>query len=166
LIIDTSVVKMPDAFAHGAHPGILRPPLVYAVSILTGVLLDIAWPRSFCPPALGRPIGTALALLAAVLFVAAIRQLREAGTPVPGNRPTTALVRTGPYRFTRNPIYLALSLLHLGVAAWVGSWWLLVTLVMSFTLVAAVVVPREERYLEKRFGPTYLEYKASVRRWL
>jgi protein-S-isoprenylcysteine O-methyltransferase Ste14 len=101
-----------------------------------------------------------------VLFVAAIRQLREAGTPVPGNKPTTALVRTGPYRFTRNPIYLALSLLHLGVAAWVGSWWLLVTLVVSFTLVAAVVVPREERYLEKRFGPTYLEYRASVRRWL
>lgn len=157
---------MRDAFAHAAHPGILRPPLVYALSILTGVLLDFAWPVAFCPPALGRPIGSALALLAAGLFVAAIRELWEAGTPVPGHRPTTVVVRTGPYRITRNPIYLALSLLHLGVAAWFGSAWLLATLVVSVTLIAAVVVPREERYLEKRFGPAYLDYKASVPRWL
>ena len=101
-----------------------------------------------------------------VLFVAAIRQLSAAGTPVPGNRPTKVLVRTGPYRIGRNPIYLAFSLLQLGVAAWVGSWWLLATLVASVTLVAGVVVPREERYVQERFGPTYRDYKASVRRWL
>jgi protein-S-isoprenylcysteine O-methyltransferase Ste14 len=150
----------------GARPGILRPPFVYAASILTGVLLDIVWPLSFVPRALGRPVGGALALAAVVLFVAAVRQLWTAGTPVPGNRPTTVLVRTGPYRVSRNPIYLAFSLLHLGVAAWVGSWWLLATLVASVTLVAAVVVPREERYLKERFGPRYVDYKASVRRWL
>jgi protein-S-isoprenylcysteine O-methyltransferase Ste14 len=150
----------------GANPGSIRPPFVYAASILTGVLLDIAWPLSFIPRAVGRPVGVGLALSAVVLFVAAIRQLRVAGTPVPGNRPTTALVRSGPYRASRNPIYLAFSLLHLGVAAWVGSWWLLATLFASVTLVAAVVVPREERYLKERFGASYLDYQASVRRWL
>lgn len=144
----------------------LRPPLFYAAAIVAGALLDIAWPTSFVPHALGRPVGSALVAAALVLFIAAIRQLQAAGTPVPGNRPTTAFVRTGPYRISRNPIYLAFSLLHLGVAFWVGSWWLLATLAASVTLVAAVVVPREERYLEKRFGATYLEYKASVRRWL
>jgi protein-S-isoprenylcysteine O-methyltransferase Ste14 len=155
-----------EAGPSGARPGIFRPPFLYAASILTGVLLQIAWPLSFVPRALGRPVGGGLALAAVVLFVAAIRQLRAAGTPVPGNRPTKVLVRTGPYRISRNPIYLAFSLLHLGVAAWVGSWWLLATLGASVTFVAAVVVPREERYLQERFGPTYRDYKASVRRWL
>jgi protein-S-isoprenylcysteine O-methyltransferase Ste14 len=135
-------------------------------SILTGVVLDVAWPLSFTPRALGWPVGGALAVAAVVLFVAAVRQLRAAGTPVPGNRPTRVLVRTGPYRFSRNPIYVAFSLLHLGVAFWVGSWWLLATFVASMTFVSALVVPREERYLEERFGPSYLHYKASVRRWL
>jgi protein-S-isoprenylcysteine O-methyltransferase Ste14 len=156
-----------DGGPASARAGLLRPPFLYATSILTGVLLDVAWPLSFVPRALGRPVGGALALAAVVLFVAAVRQLWAAGTPVPGNRPTTVLVRTGPYRISRNPIYLAFSLLHLGVAAWVGSWWLLATLVASVTCIAAVVVPREERYLEKRFGRAYVDYyKASVRRWL
>ena len=105
-------------------------------------------------------------LAALALLVLAIGQLRAAGTPVPGHQPTTVIVGTGPYRLSRNPIYLALSLLHLGVATWIGSWWLLATLVASATFIVAVVVPREERYLQERFGATYLAYKASVRRWL
>ncbi|HEX2455476.1 MAG TPA: methyltransferase domain-containing protein [Vicinamibacterales bacterium] len=161
------VVKMASDYGPAsASPGILRPPIVYAGAILLGLLLDIAWPLPFVPRALGRTAGGALALVAVVLFVAAVKQLRTAGTPVPGDSPTTVLVRTGPYRVSRNPIYLAFSLLHLGVAAWVNSWWLLATLVATVAFVAAVVVPREERYLEERFGPIYVDYKASVRRWL
>jgi protein-S-isoprenylcysteine O-methyltransferase Ste14 len=142
-----------DGGPAGAHPGILRPPFVYAGSILTGVVLSIVWPLSFVPRALGRPAGGVLALAAVVLFVAAIRQLRAAGTPVPGNRPTTVVVHTGPYRISRNPIYLAFSLLHLGVAAWVGSWWLLATLVASITLIAAVIIPPRGALLGKAVRP-------------
>lgn len=148
-----------------ANPGILRPPIVYAVSMLTGILLGVVRPLRFVSRTPGLSIGIVLVLVAVVLFGASIRQLSTAGTPVPGNRPTTAVVRTGPYRISRNPIYLAFSVLHLGVAFWFGSWWLLATLVASFGLVT-IVVRREERYLEQRFGPTYLAYKASVRRWL
>jgi protein-S-isoprenylcysteine O-methyltransferase Ste14 len=100
------------------------------------------------------------------LFSFSVRQLRAAGTPVPGNRPTTAIVRTGPYRFGRNPIYLAFSLLHLGIAIWIDSLWLMASLVAAVALMALVVIPREERYLERRFGAEYLDYKASARRWL
>ncbi len=85
---------------------------------------------------------------------------------MPGNTPTTAIVRTGPYRFGRNPIYLAFSLLHLGIAIWVNSLWLIATLIAAVALMALVVIPREERYLEGRFGAEYRDYKASVRRWL
>ncbi len=105
-------------------------------------------------------------MIAMALFSYSVRQLRAAGTPVPGNTPTTVIVRTGPYRFGRNPIYLAFSLLHLGIAIWVNSLWLIATLIAAVALMALVVIPREERYLEGRFGAEYRDYKASVRRWL
>jgi protein-S-isoprenylcysteine O-methyltransferase Ste14 len=99
-------------------------------------------------------------------LIAAVRAFRIAGTPVPGNRPTTTIVRTGPYRCSRNPIYLAFSALQAGVALWVGSVWLLITLVLAVALMSLWVIPREERYLEARFPSEYLPYKSSVRRWL
>ena len=89
-----------------------------------------------------------------------------AGTPVPGDQPTTTIVRAGPYRFSRNPIYLAFSLLQLGLAFWVNSLALLITLIPAHALMALVVIPREERYLEVRFPAEYSSYRAAVRRWL
>ena len=103
---------------------------------------------------------------AVALFIAAVRTFRAAGTPIPGNRPTTTVVRHGPYRFSRNPIYLAFSLLELGIALWVGSAWVLATLVGAVALMSFVVIPREERYLGARFPSEYLPYQASVRRWI
>lgn len=85
---------------------------------------------------------------------------------MPGNRPTIRIVRTGPYRWSRNPIYLSFSLLQLGVAFWVNSLWLLVTLILGMAVMSFVVIPREEQYLERRFPSDYSAYKASVRRWL
>jgi protein-S-isoprenylcysteine O-methyltransferase Ste14 len=149
-----------------ANLGLARPPLIYLGSILAGLLLDAAWPLPLTWSAIATPIGVAVVFLAVGLFIASVRAFRAAGTPVPGNRPTTRIVRTGPYRFSRNPIYLAFSLLHLGLSLWVGSLWLLVTLVVALAVMSSVVIPREERYLEARFPSDYLPYKASVRRWL
>jgi protein-S-isoprenylcysteine O-methyltransferase Ste14 len=105
-------------------------------------------------------------LVAVALFVSAVRTFRAAGTPIPGTRPTTTIVGTGPYRFSRNPIYLAFSLLQLGLAFWVNSVGVLITLIPAVALMSLVIIPREERYLEARFPSEYLAYKASVRRWL
>jgi protein-S-isoprenylcysteine O-methyltransferase Ste14 len=148
-----------------ANP-VVRPPLVVLASVLSGAVLNVAWPLPFVAPALRLPVGCLLVAMAAALFSYSIRQFRKAGTPVPGNKPTTAIVRTGPYRFSRNPIYVAFFALHLGLAIWVNSVWLVATLVATVAIIAGVVVPREERYLTERFGTEYLEYKASVRRWL
>jgi protein-S-isoprenylcysteine O-methyltransferase Ste14 len=104
--------------------------------------------------------------VAAALFSYSIKLFRRAGTPVPGNKPTTAIVRTGPYRFSRNPIYLAFLAFQLGLAILVNSLWLVATLTPTVAIIAVVVVPSEERYLTGRFGTEYLKYKASVRRWL
>jgi len=111
-------------------------------------------------------VGGFLVAMAAALFSYSIKQFRMAGTPVPGNKPTTAIVRTGPYRFSRNPIYLAFFALHVGLAILVNSLWLVATLIPTVAIIAVVVVPREEGYLTGRFGAEYLKYKASVRRWL
>jgi protein-S-isoprenylcysteine O-methyltransferase Ste14 len=149
-----------------ANPGSVRPPLVVLASLLSGAVLTVTWPLSFVPPALRLPVGGFLVAMAAALFSYSIKQFRMAGTPVPGNKPTTAIVRAGPYRFSRNPIYLAFFALHLGLAIWANSLWLMATLSATVAIIAVVVVPREERYLTGRFGAEYLEYKASVRRWL
>jgi protein-S-isoprenylcysteine O-methyltransferase Ste14 len=111
------------------------------------------------------PIGVVLVLVASGLFISAIRTLRKAGTSVPGNRPTTAVVRAGPYRFSRNPVYLAFTLFQVGVAAWINSLAVLLMLLPALALMR-VVIQREERYLEARFPSDYLPYKRAVRRWL
>jgi protein-S-isoprenylcysteine O-methyltransferase Ste14 len=149
-----------------ANLGLLRPPFLYLASIVLGLVAHLLWPARLVPASLGTPLGAVFTLGAVALFVSAVRTFRAAGTPVPGNRPTTTIVRRGPYRFTRNPIYLAFSLLQLGLSLWVNSLGLLVTLVPAMGLMSLVVIPREERYLEARFPSEYLAYKASVRRWL
>ena len=149
-----------------ANLGVVRPPLVYLSSVVAGTVLDVVWPLPFFPRVLALPVGSSLVVIALGLFSYSVRQLRAAGTPVPGNKPTTVIVRTGPYCFSRNPIYLAFSLLHLGIAIWVNSLWLITSLIAAVAVMALVVIPREERYLERRFDAEYLEYKASLRRWL
>jgi len=155
-----------NAEQHTANLGLLRPPFVYLVSIVVGAVIHFAMPLRFLPRTLAVPLGVPLVAVAIGLFSYSVAKFRAAGTPVPARKATTAIVRTGQYRFTRNPIYLAFSLFQLGIAMWVNSVWLVATLATAVALMNYVVVPREEQYLERRFGTQYLDYKASVRRWL
>jgi len=139
---------------------------VYLISLAAGVAIQLGKPVPFLPAALAVPLGAPLVVVAVVLFVYSVWTFRSAGTPVPARKPTTVIVRTGPYRFSRNPIYLAFSLLQLGIAIWVNSLWLLATLVAAVALIHYVVIRKEEQYLERKFGAQYSDYKASVRRWL
>jgi len=148
-----------------ANLGVVRPPLVYLGSILLGLLLHLARPIPVLSRGLGAGWGVPVILLAVGLFVSAVRTFKTAGTPVPGNQPTTTIVRRGPYRFSRNPIYLAFSLLQLGIAFWVNSLWLVITLLAAVAVMSLVVIPKEERYLSARFPSEYPPYKTSVRRW-
>jgi protein-S-isoprenylcysteine O-methyltransferase Ste14 len=149
-----------------ANLGVVRPPLVYLLSLVTGSVIQFVAPLPFCPRVFAVPLGASLVAVAIVLFSYSVNKFREIGTPVPARKPTTVIVRTGPYRFSRNPMYLAFSLLQLGIAIWVNSLWLIATLVAAVALMHYIVIPREEQYLERRFGAEYLDYKASVRRWL
>ena len=156
----------PDPKQDVANFGFVRPPFVYLAAILGGVALHLAWPLRWLPVGLGVWLGAPLVLCSFALFFASTRQFKTAGTPVPGNEPTIVIVQAGPYRFSRNPIYLAFSVLGVAIACWLNSAWLLGTLAAAVTLMSLIVIPREERYLERRFGAKYLEYKTRVRRWL
>jgi protein-S-isoprenylcysteine O-methyltransferase Ste14 len=153
------------SLADAANLGLVRPPAVYLGSIALGAAIHYAWPARVVPPWLATPVGAPLTLLGVGLFVAAVSTLRAAGTPVPGNRPTTVIVRTGPYRFSRNPIYLAFTLFQLGLSVWINSLGLLITLIPAVALMALAVTPREERYLDVRFPTEYSSYRSAVRRW-
>jgi protein-S-isoprenylcysteine O-methyltransferase Ste14 len=148
-------------------PGVIAPPpLVYLASVLLGVGLDRLRPAPVFPPALETPLGAALILVALGLVALCVREFRAARTPLPPYEPTRAIVRSGPYRFSRNPIYLAFTFLHLGLAIWVNSAWLLLTLAITLVVMHAGVIAREERYLARKFGAEYESYRSAVRRWL
>jgi len=111
-----------------ANLGPARPPIIYLTAIVAGLVLHFVWPIPFVS-GLAMPVGVLIAVFAATLFIWSIRTFYSAGTPVPGNRSTTTIVTVGPYRFSRNPIYLAFSLFQTGIALGVNDAWILVTLV-------------------------------------
>lgn len=149
----------------GPLPGLLRPPLVFLLAISLGIGLNRAWPSPFIPSHL-RLLGPFLVLCAVLLFFLSLREFRAAGTSVRGTERTTAIVRTGPYRFSRNPIYVAFILLVAGLSVWLNDLWVLLMLVPAVGVMALVVIPREERFLERNFQSQYARYKTAVRRWL
>jgi protein-S-isoprenylcysteine O-methyltransferase Ste14 len=149
------------------HAGIFVPaPLVYALFFLAGLALDRLVPLPRMPLAIGRPAGALLALGAVALDLWSGARMRAARTtPIP-LRPTTAIVTRGPYRFTRNPMYLGMLLFYVGLALFLGRLWPLALAPAVVWVLSATVIAREERYLEGKFGDEYRQYRARVRRWV
>jgi len=145
------------------------PPLYYLAGIGSGFGLDRLWPLALGPApwALGwRLVGAALGVLAVGLALWAVATFRGAGTTPNPMRPTTALAFGGPYRFTRNPMYLGLATLQIAAALLGLTVWPLLTLPLVVWVVRRQVIDREERYLMRKFGEPYALYQARVRRWL
>jgi len=146
---------------------IIRPPNAWAVAVLAGLAINWLMPLPFVPAAVSAGwLGAIVFALALALVAWAIAIITRAGSNVPTNLPTTSIVDTGPYRFTRNPIYLSMVLGLIGLAIAFNSLWLLLTLVPFALVIRYGVVAREEAYLERKFGDVYRGYRARVRRWL
>ncbi|HTS04032.1 MAG TPA: methyltransferase, partial [Candidatus Eisenbacteria bacterium] len=114
-----------QAMKTGPNPGLLRPPIIFLCAILVGIALNRAWPLHFMLPGIFL-LGPHVTACAAVLFLLSCREFGRGGTSVRRSKRST--VRTGPYRFSRNPIYLAFILLVLGLSVWLNTLWLIVTL--------------------------------------
>lgn len=144
---------------------IAPPPLLYAVPLVVGLLLQHWYPHAILPPGRGTILGIVL-LLGGLVGAPAITAFRRADTSPKPWVPSTALVTSGPYRFTRNPMYLGFTLIYLGMTFWANSAWPL--LFLPFVLIAMHygVILREEAYMADTFGEEYEQYRARVRRWV
>jgi protein-S-isoprenylcysteine O-methyltransferase Ste14 len=142
------------------------PPLFFVVPLLVGLLLNRARPVRWLPPAVARPVGLTLVGLGLPLVASAVRAMLSAGTHIRPDRPTTALVTSGPFSFSRNPGYLSMALVYSGVSAFANALWPLLLLPAALSGLQRGVIEREERYLERKFGEEYRAYRARVRRWL
>jgi protein-S-isoprenylcysteine O-methyltransferase Ste14 len=152
------------------NPGVIAPPpLIYAVPLAVGLLLHARFPvrpLRFMPRVVRVVLGSSLVGLAVAVIASAFRKMVRAHTNVDPTQPTTALVVEGPFKFTRNPLYLSLTLLYTGISILVNALWTMLLLPVVLLVMRKGVIDREERYLERKFGEQYLRYKASVRRWI
>ena len=148
---------------------IARPPLLFLAALLIGFVLDRLLRLPFPVPGIDLVhwiIGGSLILIGLALAAAGIRNFSRAGTPVRSIKPTRALVTTGIHGWTRNPIYLGMFLVYAGIGIAVRSPSILILTLPLAIAIRYGVVAREEVYLERRFGDTYRDYKAHVRRWV
>ncbi len=142
------------------------PPFIYLGAITLGIVANALWPLPFVPEGFALVSGIVLIVMGMALMVYAARTFARAGTNVDVRQPALKIVRSGPFRFSRNPMYVGMAIVTLGAAVWVDTLWILVALVPALVLVRYGVIAREEAYLERKFGKEYLDYKAAVRRWL
>jgi len=149
------------------RPGVpIAPPLLFVVPILASLAFEWLVPTSFAHGASRWTLGALIFVAGIALNVGGFVTEKRAGTdPIPFN-PTTRIVAHGLYRFSRNPMYLGFALCTFGLAILVDSGWMLLALPIGLVLVDRIVITREERYLERKFGDEYLNYKRRVRRWL
>lgn len=157
----------PSAASDRDTPGVrVPPPLVFLATILVGVAIDWTVPLPIVPAAVAGWFGGALVLVGLAISGLSVREFRKAKTTIQPNRPASTLVATGPFRYSRNPMYLALSIVQVGLGVWINSAWVLVLVVPTLIWIRHSVIAREERHLGEKFGQAYRAYQARVRRWL
>jgi len=147
--------------------GVLAPPpLIYLVPLAVGLLIRHGYPVPIVGHHAAAPLGIAFLVLGLAIHLSAIGALHQAKTSPKPWRPTAVVVTAGPYRFTRNPIYVGFSLVYVGVRLWANSLWPFLLLPLVLLVMQVGVITREEAYLERIFGNEYREYRRHVRRWL
>lgn len=145
-------------------PGInVPPPVIYVSAFLIGIGLNILWLTSPMPTFWAFTIGTALFIASILMMPPVLARFCRAGTPFDVRKAASALITDGPYRFSRNPSYVSLTMLYMGLGAALNNAWILLLAVPILFIMNLWVIRREERHLEEQFGECYLEYKSTVR---
>nr|AYC80266.1 isoprenylcysteine carboxylmethyltransferase family protein [uncultured bacterium] len=167
---ESSPSSAPQRLPHaGVH---FPPPFVYLGGLVLGWLVERAraLPITHGPGSGASTVRLSVAALFAFAWLAvmltALSAFRRAHTTLIPNRPASAFVTDGPYRWTRNPMYVSMTLLYLAVALWMNSWWPVLLLVLVLVIIQELVITREERYLISAFPDQYVAYSARVRRWI
>jgi protein-S-isoprenylcysteine O-methyltransferase Ste14 len=149
------------------NPGIsVPPPLIYLLPLVLGLLLDRRRHVPFLPRGVARGLGWSLLGGGVVLNGWFLKTIRDAEVPIRTDRPVPRLTTEGPFRYTRNLSYLALTAIYASIAVLRNSLWAMLMLPLVVLVMQREVIGREERYLERTFGEEYLDYKERVRRWV
>ena len=147
----------------------IKPPILFLGALVLGVILTILFPLGpgiAAPNGLGLTVGISFTVLGFALAFFPAQRFRKAGTSVMPGEPSTALVREGLYKVTRNPIYIGLILVYFGLSLVLTSVWMLLLLIPAVVILHRGVVKREEDYLTWKFGDAYRRYAEQVPRWL
>ncbi len=148
-------------------PGLpIHPPVVYLLALLVGVGLRFLWPIRPLPGWRGVVAGIMVIVAGTAIMPPVLSRFRRAGTAFDPHKPASALITDGPYRFSRNPAYVALTLWYLGIGLALNNAWILLLTILPVLVMDRWAIPREERHLEDKFGREYICYKTRVRRWL
>ena len=156
-----------DSSKSSDHPDIIAlPPLIFLAGAVVSAVLHYIHPVRVMKYSVSLPLGIFIALVAVCFALWAERVMKKAGTNVRPDRPTLAIVASGPFRFMRNPLYLSLCLLQLALGFMLDGWIPLLFAILLMAILHFGVILREEKYLEAKFGEQYLTYKRKVRRWI
>ncbi len=142
------------------------PPLIFLIAIIAGFGIDFIWPIELIDSVLLLYLGMVLCLLALYAVILLGLKFRREATSIEPWKPTTKIMTTGFYAYSRNPIYVAFCLIVIGIGLSLNSFWLLISFVPAVVIVFYTAIVKEENYLEEKFGEEYKKYKDKVRRWL
>src|SRR5829696_8460941 len=149
------------------NPGVIAPPpLIYAGALIAGLLANRRFRIPFLPRSLARTLGPSLVVGGLAVGFLGSREMRRAETNLDPRKPATTVVTEGPFRFTRNPLYLSMVLIYLGISALANGLAPILLLPVVQRLMRTGVIEREERYLERKFGDEYVQYKVGTPRWI
>ena len=153
--------------AHKEHADVkIHPPILVVIHIVVAYVLGRLIPLPFVVSPLVENIGFAFVVIGFLFCVAALIEFRRAHTTLDPHGNVSAIVTSGIYRFSRNPIYLGFALMILGIPLNNGIYWGVVLAPMFLLFCTQLVIQHEEAYLEEKFGDEYTSYKSRVRRWL
>lgn len=148
-------------------PGVVVfPPVLFGATLVAGLILHWLRPVAVLPALVARLVGIVVLVASGLLVRSAEAAMRRAGTDPRPDHPSLAIVTDGPFRFTRNPMYVGTTGLYVAVSLLVNALWPLVLLLPMLAVLHWGVVRREERYLEGKFGEPYRLYRLRVRRWV
>ena len=151
------------------HPGIyVPPPIVFVLTFLAAVFIQKKAPinDSLFHQLPTKIVGAGFLVIALFFLLRSLRQFFLSKNTLVTIMPTNSLQTNGIYNITRNPMYIGLAILYLGISCLIGNWWNILLFPLLLLLIQEYMIKREEKYLERRFGQEYLDYKSKVRRWL
>jgi protein-S-isoprenylcysteine O-methyltransferase Ste14 len=144
----------------------ILPPIVLAVALCLGISIGILLPTRLLPVEVAVHLGLGIVAFSVFLVFAALHELKKIKTAFDVRKSTSAIARTGVFRMTRNPVYLSMMLLYVGLSLLVNSPWMLLLAIPTGSALCLAAIKPEERYLEAKFGDSYRAYRAAVPRWI